>query len=109
MSVTPSARRTHRDGRHGHGDRSRRQHSFWSCVVLNNSKPTTFDTIKATATPSNAGGDPVTLTYVWTDTTSATAGPTGNGVLQTASNTAATTDSLNLHTATGVAPATPSR
>ena len=44
-------------------------------VVLNNSKPTVFDSITATATPSSTSGDPVTLTYVWTDTTNSKGWP----------------------------------
>jgi cyclophilin family peptidyl-prolyl cis-trans isomerase len=71
-------------------------------VTLDNSNPTPIDTITATAAPSNADGHPVTLTYVWTDTTNPQAGPNGNGVLQTTSNTSAITDKLNLKGLAGV-------
>jgi peptidyl-prolyl cis-trans isomerase A (cyclophilin A) len=64
-------------------------------VTLNKPSPTVFDSITATATTSNADGDPVKLTYTWTDTTQ-------NRVLQTTSNTSATTDTLNLRNFTGI-------
>ena len=78
-------------------------------VLLNKSAPTLSDTLTATATTKNADGHPVTLTYVWKDLTHLTAGPNGDGILQTTSNTSTTTDTLNLQTATGVGVETGSR
>jgi hypothetical protein len=71
-------------------------------VSLDKSTPTVNDSITASAITSNADGDPVTLTYEWIDTSNNTAGPTGNGVLQTTSNTSALSDKLNLSGLAGV-------
>ncbi len=73
-------------------------------VKVDKTSPTLNDKITATATPANVDGDPVTLTYQWTDTPPTTASnpsPTPR-VIQTTSNTSSTTDVLDLTKVTGV-------
>jgi cyclophilin family peptidyl-prolyl cis-trans isomerase len=61
-------------------------------VTLDKSSPTVTDKLTATATPADADGDPVTLTYVWKD----------NGNVVRTMTTSATTDILDLSQTTGV-------
>src|SRR5581483_685317 len=59
-------------------------------VALSNSSPLTNDTLTATATPLDADGDPVTLTYVW---------KVNGSVVKTTAGTTATSDALDLSAA----------
>jgi hypothetical protein len=57
-------------------------------VMLEPLNPTTGQSLTAVATVSDADGDPVALTYVWTDATTGT-------TLQTTANTTALSDTLD--------------
>jgi cyclophilin family peptidyl-prolyl cis-trans isomerase len=55
-------------------------------VTLSSTSPKTNDTLTATATPHDADGDPVSLTYVWKV----------NGVVEQTTTTSATTNTFDL-------------
>jgi hypothetical protein len=73
-----------------------------SAVAITPSPASVTSTLTATTTANDPDGDSLTYTYVWKDMTTATAGSSGNGVLQTTTKTSSTTDMLILANATGV-------